>query len=298
MNKMLISLLSAVLAGSVSFAAAPLTSFREPKVPFKLGIAGFTYHKQTLDVTLAAMNRMGVRYLCVKDFHLSYSATDEQIAAFKEKCASYGVIPYALGPLYTGDAARLRPYFEFAKRMGVKTVVGVPYEPTDEKDTWSKRKGSRRLLEEIDRLVKEYDIRYAIHNHGPASPQLYPDVEYGWNLVKDLDKRIGFCLDVGWEYGCGKDPAETIRKYADRIFDVHIKNFDVHKPNGASVPLPRGKIDYVSVFRAFDEVGYSGVCSIEYETDFTDNLAPISECVGYFWGVTDALRTPAKKPVP
>ena len=269
------------------------------QVPLKLGIAGFTYHKQTVDQMLEAMQRNDIHYLCVKDFHLKYDSTDEQIAAFKEKCAKFGVVPYALGPLYTKSVSQLRPYFEFARRMGVKTVVGVPYEPTDEKDSWNKRKGSRSQLEAIDKLVKEFDIRYAIHNHGPASPDMYPNVAYGWELVKDLDARIGFCLDVGWEFGCGDDPVETIRRHGDRVYDVHLKNFEIGKPNGASVPLPRGKIDFVKVLRALAEAGYDGVCSIEYERDFTDNLAPIAECAGYFRGVTDALTVKAKmQPAP
>ena len=80
--------------------------------------------------------------------------------------------------------------------MGVKMVVGVPYEPGDAKDSWDKRKGSRAQLLEIDKLVKEFDIKYAIHNHGPAAPEMYPDVAYGWELVKDLDptpSRLPLC---------------------------------------------------------------------------------------------------------
>lgn len=275
---------------AAAFAAAAANA----EVPYKLGMAGYTYCKQSLDQCLEAMKRMDVHYLCVKDFHLPYNSTDEQIAAFKAKCAKYGVTPYALGPLYAKDASKLRPYFEFARRMGVKTVVGVPYEPGDEKDSWNKRKGSRKLLEEVDRLVKEFDIRYAIHNHGPSSPTMYPDVAYGWELVKDLDERVGFCMDVGWEYGCGNDPVETIRKYGSRIYDMHFKNFDVNKPDGASVPLSRGKIDYVKVMNALAEVGYEGVTSLEYEADFTDNLAPLSECVGYWRGVADSIKPVAK----
>ena len=200
------------------FAAAAVVSLGAfAAVPFRLGVAGYTFHKRTLDDALSIMQKADVHYLCVKDFHLPFSATDADIAAFREKCASYGVTPYAIGPVYVKDASNLRPQFEFAKRLGVKTIVGVPYEPTDENDSWNKRRGSRALLLEIDKLVKEFDIKYAIHNHGPASPEMYPDVEYGWNLVKDLDPRVGFCIDVGWEYGCDKDPAETIRKYGDRI---------------------------------------------------------------------------------
>ena len=169
-------------------------------------------------------------------------------------------------------------------------MVGVPYDPADVKDSWNKRVGSRKQLEYIDKLVKEFDIRYAIHNHGPASPNMYPDVAYGWNLVKDLDPRIGFCMDVGWEYGCGKDPAETIRQYGSRIYDLHFKNFEKNKPNGASTPLPRGKINFVKVLKALRDIGYAGVCALEYERDFQDNIVPIAECVGYYRGLVDALE--------
>ena len=263
-------------------------------VPFRIGVAGYTFNKRSIDDALAIMQKADVHYLCVKDFHLPFSSTDEQIAAFKEKCASFGVTPYAIGPIYDKDAKSIRSRFEFAKRLGVKTVVGVPYEPADEKDSWNKRRGSRALLLEIDKLVKEFDIKYAIHNHGPASPEMYPDVEYGWNLVKDLDPRVGFCIDVGWEYGCDKDPAETIRKYGDRIFDAHIKNFEIGKPNGRSVPLPRGKINLVPVFKAFRDVGYTGVCSLEYEKDFEDNERAVIECIAYERGVCDAISPSCK----
>ena len=284
----------------ILFAAASLASLGvSAAVPFKIGVAGYTFNKRTLEDSLAIMQKADVHYLCVKDFHLPFSATDADMAAFKAKCAACGVTPYAIGPIYVKDAANLRPQFEFARRLGVKTIVGVPYEPTDGKDSWNKRRGSRALLVEIDKLVKEFDMRYAIHNHGPSSPQMYPDVEYGWNLVKDLDPRIGFCIDIGWEYACGKDPAETIRKYGERIFDAHIKNFEIGKPDGASVPLPRGKINIAGVLQAFADIGYDGVCSLEYERDFQDNLLAVVECIAYERGVCDTIKAKAvMRPAP
>ncbi len=279
----------------ILFAAAAVASIGAfAAVPLKLGVAGYTFHKRSLDDALAIMQKADVHYLCVKDFHLPFSATDAAIAAFREKCASYGVTPYGIGPVYINDAAKLREQFEFAKRLGVGTIVGVPYEPGDEKDSWNKRIGSRALLLEIDKMVKEFDIKYAIHNHGPHSPKMFPDVEYGWNLIKDLDPRIGFCIDVGWEYGCGKDPAATIRKYADRIFDAHIKNFPKGERNGGSIPLPRGKIDLAPVFQAFADIGYEGVCSLEYEVDFQDNLLAVTECIAYERGICDAIKVAAE----
>ena len=272
-------------------ACAPKGACGEKKpIKFKFGLAGYTMHKKTLDETLAVLRKTDIHYLCVKDFHLPLKATDAEMAAFKEKCAKAGVNPYAAGPLYTKTNEDVRRFFEYAKRFGFKTVVGVPYDPADAKDSWNKRVGSRKQLEYIDKLVKEFDIRYAIHNHGPASPNMYPDVAYGWNLVKDLDPRIGFCMDVGWEYGCGKDPAETIRQYGSRIYDLHFKNFEKNRPNGASTPLPRGKINFVKVLKALRDIGYAGVCALEYERDFQDNIVPIAECVGYYRGLVDALE--------
>ena len=283
------------------------TGQRQWKMPFQLGLAGFTAHKMSLDDTLALMQAVDLHYLCVKDFHLKYTATDAEIAAFKAKCAKFGVTPYALGPLYTKTNEDVRRYFAFAKRFGAKVIVGVPYDAGDEKDSWSKRKGSRKQLEYIDKLVKEFDIRYAIHNHGPNAPEMFPDVAYGWNLVKDLDARIGFCIDIGWEFGCDRDPAATIRKYGDRIFDAHVKNFALNLPGAqkigknsfTTVPMPRGAIDYGEVFKALADVGYAGVCAFEYERDFTNNLEGLAESVGYARGVCDTLPVKAKmQPVP
>ncbi len=303
---------SVALSAMASFAAVPVapvadnglpvtnTALNEARVPFRLGVAGYTFCKRNLDDTLKIMKNADVHYLCVKDFHLKYTATDAEIAAFKQKCATNGVIPYALGPLYTKNNDEVLAYFEFAKRFGAKVIVGVPYDPpAGGKDKWNQRKGSRKQLEYIDKLVKDFDIKYAIHNHGPASPEMYPDVAYGWNLIKDLDKRIGFCLDIGWEYGSGRDPVATIRKYADRIFDVHVKNFKIDAPDGYGVPLARGKIDYVKVFKALTEVGYSGVCALEYERNFEDNAALVSESIGYARGVCQTLQVKARMmPVP
>lgn len=135
-------------------AAAPQ---KKGKAPFKFGLAGFTMHKRTLDDTLAVLQKTDIHYLCVKDFHLPLKATDAEMAAFKEKCAKAGVTPYAAGPLYTKTNDAVRRFFEYAKRFGFKTVVGVPYKPGDAKDKWNKRQGSREQLECIDALVKEFD---------------------------------------------------------------------------------------------------------------------------------------------
>ena len=291
--------------------APDTTGQRVWKMPFRLGLAGYTMHRKSLDETLQIMQALDLHYLCVKDFHLKYTASDAEIAAFKEKCAKYGVTGYGLGPLYTDSNEKVRDYFEFAKRFGAKTIVGVPFEQEVGKD--GKKGGriaSRKQLEYIDKLVREFDVKYAIHNHGPQVAKMFPDVQFGYDMVKDLDKRIGFCMDVGWEFGCGRDPAATIRKYGERIYDIHLKNFAVDIAGGhklakaaqhsfTTVPMPRGKIDYGQVFKALAEVGYAGVCSFEYERDFENNFGGLAESVGYARGVCDTISVKARmQPAP
>ena len=150
---------------------------------FKVGMAGYTFVNFDLDKTLQTLEKCDVHYLCIKDFHLPFNSTDQQIADFHEKLKSKGVTGYAVGPIYMKTEQEIDNAFEYAKRVGVKLIVGVP---------------NYDLLPYLDKKVKEYDFNYAIHLHGPDMP-LYPDADDVWENVKDLDPRIGMCLDIGHE---------------------------------------------------------------------------------------------------
>ena len=254
--------------------------------PFLTAIAGYTFNKFKLDQTLEMMKKVDVHYLCIKDFHLPLKSTDEEIAAFHEKCKSFGVTGYGVGPIYMGSADEAKRAFEYAKRVGVKVVVGVPFEMDENK----KRNSSAKLLEVVNGLVKEYDMKYAIHNHGPDMPELFPTAESGIALIKDMDKRVGLCLDIGHELRAGVDPVESILKYGDRLHDLHLKNVTAANKSGGGIQVPRGKIDIPAVVRALRKTNYTGACSLEYEKDMDDPLLGIAESIGYFRGVVDATR--------
>ena len=265
-------------------------------VPYKLGIAGFTYHQQPIEQALAAMKRADVHYLCVKDFHLDYTkGAEAPIAAFKAKCAAAGVECLAAGPLYYKDAATARKLFEFAKAYGMKTVLVVPYGVKD----GANRYESEEMLDVLDALVKEFDIRAAIHHHGPDTPTLYPTAESVLKRVAGRDRRIGVCLDVGHERRAGFDPVAFIRAHGDRIYDVHLKNIMIDPVKNLAKEGPRGELDIPGILKALAEVGYDGVCHVEYEKDFADNLSEVAESVGYYRGVMDTLSfAPKMMPVP
>ena len=269
-------LAGALLVGTASFARAGITDpvkLKAPKAtnPFRLGMAGYTFVNFDIDKTLDIMEKLDVHYLCIKDFHLPFTSTDEQIAAFHAKLAAKKVTGYAVGPIYMKSEAEIDNAFAYAKRVGVKTIVGVP---------------NYELLPYVDKKVKEYNFNYAIHLHGPDIAT-YPDATDVWNHTHMLDPRIGMCLDVGHDLRNGCDPVADLKKYHTRVFDVHIKDVTEASKAGKGIEIGRGKIDFPALIRMLREVNYTGVCSLEYEKDMKDPFLGIAESIGYFKAVSD-----------
>lgn len=241
---------------------------------FKVGMAGYTFVKFDLSKTLETLKKADVNYLCIKDFHLPLASTDEEISAFHAKLKASNVTGYAVGPIYMKTQEEVDRAFAYAKRVGVKLVVGVP---------------NYELLPYVDKKVKEYGFKYAIHLHGPDLP-LYPDADDVWNNVKDLDPRIGMCLDIGHNTRNGKDPVADLKKYHTRVFDIHIKDVTGPTKQGYSLEIGRGVIDFPAFVKMLREVGYTGVCSLEHEKDMTDPFMGIAESIGYFRGVIESTK--------
>ena len=241
---------------------------------FKLGIAGYTFHKFDLDKTLETLKTTDVQYLCIKDFHLSFSSTDDEIKAFHSKLAEYGVTGYGVGPIYMKTKEEVDRAFDYAKRVGVKLIVGVP---------------NYELLPYVSEKVAEYDMQYAIHLHGPDI-ELFPDADDVWENVKDLDPRMGMCLDIGHDRRNGKDPVADLEKYHSRVFDVHLKDVTGATKMGYSVEVGRGILDIPGFVRMLRKVKYSGIVSLEHERDMDNPFMGIAESIGYFRGVVAATQ--------
>lgn len=241
---------------------------------FKIGMAGFTFLKFDIDKALETLQRTDVHYLCIKDFHLAMNSTAEQIAAFHAKLKAKGVTGYAVGPIYMKSEAEIDRAFEYAKNVGVQLIIGVP---------------NYELLPYVDKKVKEYGFNYAIHLHGPDIAT-YPDADDVWNHVKDLDPRIGMCLDIGHDTRNGKDPVADLKKYQSRVFDIHIKDVTGTTKLGYSLEVGRGVINFPAFVKMLRKVNYSGLCSLEHEKDMTDPFMGIAESIGYFRGIIEATK--------
>lgn len=267
------------------FSLVPITNAQAPKRPdpqpapetteiFNLGMAGYTFHKFDLDKTLETLKETDVHYLCIKDFHLPFESTDEEIKTFHAKLADYGVTGYGVGPIYMRSKEEVNNAFDYAKRVGVRVIVGVP---------------NYELLPYVNEKVQEYDMQYAIHLHGPDI-ELFPDADDVWENVKDLDPRMGMCLDIGHDRRNGKDPVADLEKYHSRVFDIHLKDVTGATKLGYSVEVGRGILDIPGFVKMLRKVKYTGVVSLEHERNMDNPFMGIAESIGYFRGVVAATK--------
>jgi inosose dehydratase len=249
--------------------AGPSTPLRAGKAKFNLGLASYTFRKFSAEQAIAMTKRLGLKFISFKDFHMPLNGTPEQIQNTVAKVKEAGLTLYACGVIYMKTEAEVQQAFNYAKAAGVKMIIGVP---------------NYELLGLVEKKVKEYDIKVAVHNHGADYP-LYPSPAIVYEKIKDLDKRIGLCIDVGHTQRSGIDPSEPVEKFADRLLDIHIKDESSATTEGTSVEMGRGVIDLVKLMRTLEKIGYSNIAAFEFEKDENDPLAGVAECVGYTRGI-------------
>ena len=239
-----------------------------------IGIAGYTFAKFSIDQSIAMMKRLNITNLSLKDIHLPINSTDTDINNAVTKFKNAGINIYTVGVIYMKTKETVDTAFEYAKKVGVSMIVGVP---------------SYDLIEYATEKVKQYDMKLAIHNHGPEDA-LYPAPSDVYNRIKDLDARVGMCIDIGHSLRAGTLPEKAIKDYKDRLFDIHIKDINAATKDGKAIEIGRGVIHINEVITALKKIQYKGYCSIEFEKDMSDPLAGIAESIGYFKGVMRSIK--------
>lgn len=252
------------MAGSI-LNAAPVTE----KEKFRFGLASYSLRNFSLTQSLQMVKRLGIEYFSMKEVHLPLMSSKEEIEKAAAEIKDAGIKLYAVGVIYMKTEEDVNRAFEYAKTLGAEIIVGVP---------------NHELLAYTEKKVKEYNIKVAIHNHGPKD-LLYPAPQDAYEKIKHMDKRMGLCLDIGHAMRIGIDPAEPLKKYSGRILDIHIKDVDKAAAEGTTVEMGRGIIDLPKFFKTVKKLGYKGVMSFEYEKDAKDPFPGISESVGYTRGI-------------
>jgi sugar phosphate isomerase/epimerase len=268
-----VALLASPLANARGEAAAPGAA--DPWRGLKVGVASYTFRELPLEGAIHGIRRVGLRYASIKDVHLALRSSREERRAVAQRFRDAGITPLSCGVIaIPNEEARVRQAFEYARDLGAPAIVVAP-EPA--------------ALPLVERFAKEFDIRVAIHNHGPGDRH-FPAPDDVWTAVQPLDARVGLCIDVGHTARAGADPATAIRKCAARLYDLHLKDETRAAPDGAPTECGRGVLDLRAILQALLEGRYAHHVGFEYEKDANDPLPGLAESVGYVKGLLPGLR--------
>jgi inosose dehydratase len=255
----LLSAATAIAAASSLPGAA-----RAAEAGLNLGIQLYSLRGYPVDEALRHASEIGFRYVEFYPGMYPLNSTPEQIAAMNKKLTDLGLTISAHGVNGFGaDAAANRKVFEFAKAAGIRTLGADP---------------APEAFTSLDELVKEFDIRIAIHNHGPK--HRYNKVLDVLNAIEKHDERIGACADLGHFIRSGENPVEVIRLLKGRLYGIHLKDFQDQQEKTKGVILGKGHLDVPAVFAALEQVNFpaDGALSLEYEENPKDPLADIRAC--------------------
>ena len=240
----------------------------------KLGIASYSMRKFPLDQALAMATTIGIKYMTFKDVHLPRTDPPETIAANRRKIEAAGITIMGGGTItMKNEPEQIRKDFAYAKLAGFPLIYAAP-EPA--------------ALDFIEQMVKEHDIKLAIHNHGPED-KVFPAPIDAYNAVKNRDRRMGLCVDIGHTSRTGTDFVQAIVDYRDRVYDLHVKDLSDPKNRDAQVEVGRGVFDFPRLFRTLLQIGYTGQVGLEYEIKEDDPLPGMIESIAYMRGVLAAL---------
>lgn len=235
---------------------------------FPVGVQTISLRKYALPEVLRHLQGMGVRYVEFSaGWHLPATASDEQITEARTLASMAGLKVSAQGVnRFSKDHAANKRVFEFAKKLGTRTITANP-QPDAE------------TFASLDKLVAEYDMRLAIHNHGPGS--LYDKLNDVVKAIKGHDRRIGACVDCGHFLSSGEDPIKCVLALADRVYGVHLKDHAEIGRNSSNVILGKGHLDVVKLFKALRQIKFpaDGALSLEYEANPENPLDDVKACL-------------------
>jgi sugar phosphate isomerase/epimerase len=194
-----------------------------------------------------------------------WSKAKRKLHATGVRLVNYGVVGFK-------DDAELQQIFDFAKLMDIPCITMEPDPAT------------AATLDKIEKLVKQYDIKVAIHNH-PRSAD-HPDYQY-WDpnfvlsLVKDRDPRIGSGADTGHWLRSGVKPVDALKILQGRVISCHLKDLNKVDRKATDVVFGQGVANVKAILDELKRQGFNGNISMEYESNWENNIVEIKECVAF-----------------
>jgi sugar phosphate isomerase/epimerase len=266
----------ALAASSDLFAFAQQQPSAGEPSPIRLGLASYTFRNFSRAQLIVFMKQLKVFALNAKDVkdHLPMDAKLE--AAALADYAAAGISLHAAGTIYftKDEDADIRSKFEYCRRAGIAVIVAGDPAPES--------------LPRIEKFVKEYDIRIAIHNHGPED-KLWPSPLEVLKAVKGMDPRMGCCIDVGHTARSGTDVVQAIHEVGPRLFNVHMKDLTDFQSKDSQVAVGEGIIPVRRMFDALIAAKYAGFVDLEYEIHPDDPMPGVSSSFAYMRSVLSGM---------
>ena len=239
-----------------------------------LGVASYSFREFPLDRALVMAKTLGVTHMTFNPVHVPRTDPPETTRALRARIEAAGMTIVGGGTLrIPNDPAEIARTFEYAKNAGFPLIYIDP---------------DPGALDAVEQLARSYDIKVAIHNHGPEDKR-WPRPQDGYAAIKTRDRRLGLCVDVGHTFRTGTDPVQACRECRDRLYDMHVKDLAARGEKESQVEVGRGLIDFPALFRTLIEIGYQGQVGLEYEINPKDPLPGMIESMAYMRGVLAAV---------
>ncbi len=282
------SFLGAAGAGLAAASLPPAFGKIEP-MPWgiKLGIATYTFREFDRADTIAFIRKLQVPWVSVKQmgvrgkYHWDMKAPAAEQAQAKKDFQDAGLKVMSAGNTDMKEltADGLRPLFEWAKAGGVPMLVAAPVHEN---------------IGVIEQLIKQYDIKVAIHNHGPEDKN-FPTPESVLEVVKGRDPRFGLCMDVGHSARTGTDVVKAIAEAGSRLLDMHVKDLAQFKDTpdkqakNSQCDVGEGIMPFPQIFKQLKKMNYQGCVNLEYEINGKDPMVGVQKSFSYMRGVLAGL---------
>ena len=233
--------------------------------PFQMGMQSYTLRKFPLDKALDTMQELGIQTVEFFDAHYPIASNEEQISTMNKKLADHKLKLLSHGVHGFGkDHEANKRFFDFAKRAGIRNLSADP---------------SEDAFDSLDKLVAEYDIRIAIHNHGPGAR--YDKVDSVLSAIKNHHPKIGACADLGHYIRSAEDPVRVINLLEGRLYGVHLKDFEAPRGDAKGCIFGKGVLDVAGVFKALKKVNFppDACLALEYEENADNPVDDLKQCL-------------------
>jgi len=274
------ALVAAAFAASPDiFAFAQQSPSAGEAPPIRFGVASYTFRNFSRAQMIGFLKQLNVFALNAKDVKDHLPTDAQQEAAALADYTAAGIKLHAAGTIYfpKDEDADIRSKFEYCKRAGIAVIVAGDPAP--------------ETLPRIEKFVKEYDIRFAIHNHGPEDKLWHSPLDV-LKAVKDMDPRMGCCIDVGHTARAGTDVVQAIKEAGSRLFNVHMKDLTNSQSKESQVAVGDGIMPMRKMFEALIAIKYNGFVDLEYEVHPDDPMPGAIASFAYMRGILAGLGYP------